>query len=130
MHKPSRIALFAASLGIPLILVLAILGSITAAGLATIFVILFAAVMAVATQLSSNQSQIKSNDTVSTDSSQSDATDPFEELQDQYAKGELTEVEFEQRVEVLLETENGYSSDDQKIDSKESEKQEPAVERE
>ncbi|MDG5821857.1 MULTISPECIES: SHOCT domain-containing protein [Natronococcus] len=130
MHKPSRITLFAASLGIPLILVLAILGSIAAAGLATIFVILFAAVMAVATQLSSNQSQIKSNDTVSTDSSQSDATDPFGELQDQYAKGELTEVEFEQRVEVLLETEHGYSSDDQKVDSKESEKQEPAVERE
>ncbi|WP_198667988.1 SHOCT domain-containing protein [Saliphagus sp. LR7] len=130
MYNPSKIALFAASLGLPLILVAAILGSITAAGLLTIFTVLFAAIMAIATQLSSNQSQIKSNDAFSTDSSQSDATDPFEELQDQYAEGELTETEFEQRVETLLETEHGYFPADHKVDSKESEEREPEVERE
>lgn len=130
MDTPSKIALFAASLGLPLILVLAVLGSITAAGFATIFVILFAAVMAIATQISSNQSQMQHKGASSSESSQSDATDPFEELQDQYAKGELTEIEFEQRVEALLKTEHGCSLGGGKIDPKESEEREPEVERE
>lgn len=40
------------------------------------------------------------------------ATDPLETLRDRYARGEISEAEFERRVERLLETEDGSTPHD------------------
>jgi hypothetical protein len=69
-----------------------------------------------------------------TDDGRSDGAtaDPVDQLRDRYASGDIDEVEFERRLEALLETKDVDASDgeaiQQAVDRLDTETNEPAVE--
>ncbi|MBZ6496164.1 SHOCT domain-containing protein [Natrinema longum] len=125
MDKGSEIGLFAAALGIPLVLLFALLGSILAAALAFTLVVGLCVSFVVAGRLADKSRSESESD----ESPERNATDSLETLRDRYARGELTESEFERRVETVLDTESSRSSNETPSRADEDADREPEFDR-
>ncbi|GAB7018051.1 SHOCT domain-containing protein [Halostagnicola bangensis] len=128
MDWGAKTGLFAAALGVPIVLLFTLLGSTLAAVFALALVVSLTVSFAVAGRLA-DTSHVESESAGSGAPAERNATDPLEALQNQYARGELTESEFEQRLETVLETEPSGPNDNAAIRSDEDTSREPEFER-
>ncbi|WP_440765763.1 SHOCT domain-containing protein [Natronorubrum sp. DTA7] len=125
MNRGTETGLFAAALGIPIVLLFALLGSILAAALALTLVSSLSVSFVVAGRLA-DRSRSESESSASTGRN---ATGSLETLRDRYVRGALTEAEFERRVETILDTEPSHSNDNTAIRTDEDAGREPEFDR-
>jgi uncharacterized membrane protein len=108
MDEGTGAALLALAVGVPVAGALLLSGTVTGAALTVLIVGTIAVSLVLADRIEDEE-----------DGSDTDAEpDPLESLRDRYARGELTEDEFERRVERLLETEDRSAARDHLLDDR------------
>ncbi|NGM71585.1 SHOCT domain-containing protein [Natronolimnobius sp. AArcel1] len=110
MDDGLRAGLFALVLGFPMVVFSLLLGAFWSAFMMATIIVTIAASFVVAAQFSPQEestatSHERTQNRSQADSQPDDTADALETLRDRYARGELTDPEFEQRAERLLETE-------------------------
>jgi len=105
MDEGTGAALLSLVIAVPVVGALLLSGSVSGAALAG----LIAGTIAVSSVIAD---RVDDEDEDATDAE----PDPLESLRDRYARGELTDAEFERRVEALLETEDRSTARDLHLD--------------
>ncbi|OVE86085.1 SHOCT domain-containing protein [Natronolimnobius baerhuensis] len=110
MDDGVRAGLFALVLGFPMVTFSLLLGAFWSAFMMATIIVTIAVSFVVAAQFSPQEestaaSHEQARNRSQTDAQQDDTADALETLRERYARGELTDPEFERRAERLLETE-------------------------